>query len=206
MKLNSVSCPSFQKTLVAHAKFTKNIQDGKPQDCKIYVLDSYNDIGYFSKLRNKESWKNPYFLDNLECELPSCLDSRGHMNTYVMEMGDEGECIAYAQSDRDYNTSKIDYLETAPIYQNSPYNPSCTNVKYIGETFLAFFAKQAKQQRKGKIELIAIYRALPFYKEKCGFVSSSPWNNFVLSLPCDRYKHLIKQNKKHIGSKLTIEG
>ena len=208
MKLNSVSCPSFQKTLVAQTKFRKNVGDEKPQDCKIYLLDDYDDISYLANLKFEDKWKNAVFLDIMDYDLSICLDPRSQLNTYVMEMGDEGECIACAQTDRNYNATEITYLETAPAYQNSPYNPRYSNIKYIGETFLAFFAKQAKKKsHTSRLELTSVFRAMPFYKEKCGFVSRSPATCEVkLILNEDKYKPLIKQNKKHTGSRLKLEG
>ncbi len=205
MKLNSISNMSFQKTLVAKTKFKKNTSDKKTKECKIYVLDSSYDVDYIRELKKNKNWKNANFLNMLNYDLRTSVNPFTCIETYVMELGKENECVACAEVHRFNNITEVRLLETAPAYRNEPKTKNKPKVNHIGETFLAFFAKQGqKSEESGRIELTSVPTAVAFYEDKCGFFSGK-YCGVEMYLPQIRYKALIKQNKKHTGGKIKLE-
>ena len=205
MKINLQNNLSFQKTLVAKTKFKNNTKSNKPQSCKIYVLDDIEDMYYISKLAGKTEWKNANFLFSFRKDLASCISPFTRNAVYVMEMGEKNECIALAEVNQESSDLKVVLLETSPKYKKSlkSNKNNKREISYIGETFLAFFAKLAKKNNIDEINLTSVPSAIRFYVDKCGF-SPCEKGDIRVFLPKFKYDELIKQNKKHTGGKINF--
>ncbi len=180
---------SFKKTLIKNC----TIPDKKnhPTPCGIYKLDLPEDRYYFTKLLKDKKWDGNKYLDDIDDSIR--IDGE-YENNYVLE-SENGECLGFicTTDEPKFNAKEVDYLETCPYYAKQ--NPE-RDLKYIGETLLAFVVELAK---KGDFNSVIIpfpaKRAVKFYMDKCGFIQGA---DGVAKIMCKKdYHKLIEQNKKH---------
>ena len=176
---------SFKKTLIGNCNILK---DKKPYQCNMYMLDNSNreDCDFFLKpsKQNYELWNNPakssyFWISMMEGWHPN-------EEIYILE-----------------DQKALFFIETCPKFSYD--KEKNRNVKYIGESMLAFLAGIA-QKRHNPFISVPAYRgdAIDFYTKKCGFVQADFDYDFCLVLTEDNYDKLIKQNELHTGKKINI--
>lgn len=185
---------SFRKKLVAKAAVSAA---NESLSCKIYKLSSEKDKLYFDKMPNLSDWEESDFINAFREELEENPEGK---RIYALEDKDEN-CLGLIELyDNDLSKRKsIAYLETCP--KNSAENKK-RNIKYIGETMLAFATALAKKEKSSVLTVpIALQSAEAFYIDKCGFMPSI---SFGLALFGDMYEKLIDKNAEHTDRKIKL--
>lgn len=204
MKIQAVSNSiSFQKKLAATAGIVRN---GKIEPCKIYSLSKTDDRDYFHKLEEGSDWKESYFIDFFHRRINEKHDKG---TIFVME-DSENKCLGaidLVSKKRLYTNVRL--LETCPEYAYQTKNNSQRDVKYVGETLLAFATKIARNNLCKKVQVpIATINSVKFYLYNCGFKKDSlnPNNEkkkYSYSLSKDKFNAFIANNAIH--TKTIIE-
>ncbi|MBQ3641773.1 hypothetical protein II906_07620, partial [bacterium] len=165
MKISSIQKNiSFGKTLAAKAGFLYN---GIPQKGYIYKLNKKEDKDYFEKLMRNRYWSDNNYLHFVQEEFE---DKKVKNEAYTME-AENGFCLGYAITEKEaIKTKGLEYIETCPKFSSENEQ---RNVKYIGESMIAFLAQRVKRDRQ-KIFLVPapVIDAVDFYTSKCGFKMS----------------------------------
>ena len=185
---------NFQKQLRAECAVLG--ADNKSKSCNIYKLEPEKDQRYFSGLSKTSEWKNSRFMDYAIFHLPRKEENIS--NTYVLE-NKRGECLGFCEitkAEDDY----VEVIETCPKYRSEGDRNKESEYKYIGETLLAFLAKQAKTDSVKKISLTSAEESKEFYR-KAGFQIKA---GQAMRLYDKNFDSLIENNEKHTGSKINL--
>ncbi len=195
MKINAINNSlSFKKKLEAKCCVLK---DSKPYSCKIYSLDAQKDSDYFMDYSRSLQWQKSIYWKDMDEELKYFTD---HEKFYVME-DKNNDCLGFIKvlAERKKLPKSVIFFETNPQYASSNSN---RNIKYIGETLLAFVTKLAQKDESFMVNIsIPTSDSIPFYRDKCGFNSSQGTGLVLVS---DNYKKLIEQNELHTGKKIRL--
>ena len=190
MKINSLKFNTFfQKKFVSKANI---LRDNQPYQCDIFQLEKKIDIDYFDKIHDDRNWKFSHYVDDAET-----VTNAGAPNekTYVIEDKNQ-KCLGFVciTDYKETNTKEVDYLEVCPIYSNS--NRKRT-LKYIGETLLAFLAKQAKFQNHDELRVPYVMRNARGFYSKCGFREDNKIFDSAMWIKNDEYDKFISLNNQH---------
>ena len=196
MKIANISNSlSFKKKLEAKCHVLKN---NYPYKCSIYSLNQREDADYFLDYNRSIQWKNSIYWRNMDEELREFYD---HEKFYVMEDKDDN-CLGFikVRSASKSLPRAVIFFETNPQYANDNKN---RNIKYVGETLLAFVTKLAKKEKSPVVNIcVPTSSSIPFYKDKCGFEIQE---GMGLILPTENYKNFIAQNEDHTGKKIWLK-
>lgn len=193
MKIYSLDNAQFKKRLKAKCKVLNN--NNEQEQCRIYRLEPGTDDSYFKNLRKKPEWESAAFLDYAIFQLPRKEVFRS--DAFVIE-NEKEECIGFCElsvADNGY----IEVIETCPKYRNKEENKE-SRYKYIGETMLAFLAKQAKETSIENILLTSKESTIDYYK-KLGFKKIG---TRTMRLYKSNYDSLIENNEKNTESKIDF--
>lgn len=216
---------SFQKKLMANANV---IKDNKPCPVAIYKLDKKEDKNYLKNLsKNDKNWQYPFYLDRIQKEFEHSfrfrLKNGSKLEFYTLEDKNQN-CLGLVEVDNGKKGKQnIAYLEKFPAdYQKHRY-------KYIGETLLAFLAKQQKSAKEPRKIVVdnAMIEAQEFYlKSKFKYMyDGCTYNQMYLpTVDCDesagyngssadkmflpKYNDdlLLESNKYHTKSEIELVG
>lgn len=196
MKITNISNSlSFKKKLEATCHVLK---DNHPYKCGIYSLNQREDADYFVDYNRSTQWKNSTYWINMDEELREFYD---HEKFYVMEDKDDN-CLGFikVRSVSKKLPRTVIFFETNPQYANGNKN---RNIKYVGETLLAFVTKLAKKEKSPVVNIsVPTGSSIPFYKDKCGFAIQK---GLGLILSTEDYKKFIEQNEAHTGKKIWLK-
>jgi len=193
MKVQNFNPVNFQKRLVATCKIGSA---DNSCDAKIYLLDKKDDYYELKEAKNSENWEGNYYLNNIQENF--CLDFK-KINHHIME-NPNGDIICVTKSAKKGKKTSLEYIETAP--KLSCYN-HIRALKYIGETMLAFLAKDAKESRKILVVPTVAERpkTLNFYYNQCGFDKNGLTNAIM---PREKVDRFLKNNEKHTGGPINL--
>ena len=198
MKISFLNAPiSFQKSLVAKAAVLK---DGQTKDCGIYLLDNFEDKDYFKGLIEKKEWDGASFLWKMNTNI-ICSDDTDKF--FVLE-DEENKCLGYMQvyERDDFSYKKVSFIETCPTCKNDTKK---SNIKYVGETMLAFIAKLSEHFDSGTLIVDRpMPRARGFYENKCGFAYRDYGSVDFEALYPTEFNKFIKQNEEHTKSSIEL--
>ncbi|MCD7780377.1 MAG: hypothetical protein LUH05_06875 [Candidatus Gastranaerophilales bacterium] len=181
------------------AKCSVKKLDGRNNECLIFKIAPEKDKDYFSSLKNHEDWQDSEFLEFIQEDMDN-YDYKKGMNLYSME-NTEGDCVGIMETSQEGDdTIDIEVLETSPKHRNEQQDGKS---KYVGETFLSFIAKLAKNLNKNEIRLDSTDSARDFYLKKCHFDESN-YNYDTLILSDDKFDKLIQQNESHTGKSIEL--
>ena len=193
--------PSFCKQLKAKANIINN---GKPEQCFIYELNTTEDIDYFKELRKMPEWSKTGFADVFNTTLKNKYSCE---HLFSMETG-SGECLGILELDDDTvngEFQKVEYLET---FEPCSYRNLDRDRKYIGQTLMAFAAKSLDEEinKEGLCIPVAVYSSVPFYVDKCYFTPSEDEELEWLFLSKKDFGKLITKNEENTHGKLELIG
>lgn len=193
---NNLSTLPFLKILKASGAIKDK---DKITPVSIYQLDDNEDLIEIRNLKTKPNWQGNYYLDDVAIFGKNYLN-RG-FDIHTIE-NDTGDILCYSLIDETQNHVDVILLETAP--KLSRYN-SNRDVKYIGETMVAFLATFAKSKNKDLIVRGVADRrkTQDFYFSLCKF-SRMGDENAVLKKRT--VKKLVENNEKHTGKKVELIG
>lgn len=197
---NLTSQISFKKTLVANCSVIKKENDSFP--CRIFCLDSTNDVDYFETVKNSQDWQKARYLCYLKEDLKTVEEDFDY-DIFTLETHD-GDCLGYSEIvKKDNNVNEVLFLETVPT--QTFLNAQKAQFKYIGETLLSFMVKKSKKEKVKRIELHPSILSASFYKDKCFFIPPEkevdPYH-----LSKNRFSKLINQNELHTHSSIELIG
>ncbi len=187
---------AFQKRLAARANVLS--KDGNAKQVSIYELDEGNDVKYLENALFDEKWKNNYYLEGATVFFD---DDYKNVKYYTME-DDANNLLCYSILDeKNRSRNKLSCIETMP--SQSSYREGKRGLKYIGETMLAFLAKETKRQGKDLyISSIAKRpKTVHFYFNQCRF---NPCEKRNAKLGLSDLKAFINQNEKHTKGKIHL--
>ena len=183
---------SFQKKLVAKAMVQK---ESMPEEVKIYQLDEQKDIMDLKKASEDRNWYGSFYLDEI-CEEGSYFIE--NYDVFTMETKDKKViCYSVVDNNRKKET-RLNFIETAP--KLSCYNKGNRTFKYIGETMMAFIAKQGSKKDFVVGTVADREKTKNFYFRNCKF---SPHKTKGAILEQQKLDKFIKANEAHTGK--TIE-
>lgn len=187
---------NFQKQLVAKANIVS--KGGKPKEVSIYHLDEKKDIKELEHAYNDASWKGNYYLASV---LAYFEDDYNKVKYYTME-DDEQNILCYSiLNETNRKRNRLDCIETIPV--QSSYTEGKRDFKYIGETMLAFLAKETRLQGKD-FHILSIakrQKTQNFYFNQCRF---QPYGSDDALVDFPDLKAFIVQNERHTGGKIRL--
>ena len=195
--------PSFQKQLVA---ITDVIRNNESCPVSIYKLDKKEDEFYFQKLESTPEWYLSTYLRFIDkdFERSSFMNFFKSMFLEYYSIEDTyGNCLGIVEvDDNKRKTQNIEYLETFPA------NRWYRKFQYVGETMLAFLAKQ-QQMKKNPKQIIVdtpMLDAQPFYLKSYLKYDDDTNHTLGMHLPKENVDLLLKQNEEHTGSEIKFVG
>lgn len=196
MRINNNCDVAFLKTLKAKGGIK---YQNKILPVFIYQLDDNEDLIEIRGLRAQTNWQGSYYLDDVAIFGKNYLN-RG-FNIHTIE-NDTGNILCYSLIDEAPKQVDVILLETAP--KLSRYN-SNRDVKYIGETMVAFLATLAKSKNKDLVvKGVADRRKTQdFYFSLCKFSRLGDENAILKKRTV---KKLVESNEKHTGKKVELIG
>lgn len=211
MKINSVQIsPSFQKKLVAKANVLKEKQ---PCPVSIYELTKKEDKDYFENLTFDAKWGLSEFADDIAWDFKRSKYLGKRLDFYSMEDKD-GNCLGIVEVDNSKrHKQNIKYIESLP--ENSKkreisyaLEKEKLQYSYIGETMLAFLAKQQKSKIRQKEIVVKspLAQARNFYLKSYFCFDDKEMFLGSMHLPRENEISLIEDNEKHTQSKIEIIG
>lgn len=211
MKINSVQIsPSFQKKLVAKANVLKEKQ---PCPVSIYELTKKEDKDYFENLTFDAKWGLSEFADDIAWDFKRSKYLGKKLDFYSMEDKD-GNCLGIVEVDNSKrHKQNIKYIESIP--ENSKkreisyaLEKEKLQYSYIGETMLAFLAKQQKSKIRQKEIVVKspLAQARNFYLKSYFCFDDKEMFLGSMHLPRENEISLIEDNEKHTQSKIEIIG
>lgn len=213
MKINSVQfSPSFQKKLVAKANVIKEKQ---PCPVSIYELTKKEDKDYFESLTVDGKWGLSEFADDIAYDFKYSRylkNFRGkEFNFYSMEDKD-GNCLGILEVDNSKKYKQnIKYIEAVP--ENSKKREKAIflekeklKYKYIGETMLAFLAKQQESKLIPKQIVVQspLAQARNFYLNSYFCFDDKEMFLGSMHLPFENQVSLIEDNEKHTQAQIEL--
>lgn len=187
LKSNNIN---FQKTL--SAKCSLKAKD-KGVRCSIYNLCDSDDRWYFKKLMHNESWKNAHYLEAIDCDIN---DEALREDIFVLE-DEENNCLGFSEFKKYKNKIWLIFMESRP---QDAFSSCLRNIKYIGETMLAFVVSCAKKEGFDMVVVPMYTSDSKGFYEKCQFKIDSEKEE-GLAIKKDSYDKLLSQNQVHINSK-----
>ncbi len=200
IKTNNLNSQSFCKKLVATCNVKTRNDNSK--ECNIYQLDKKKDTRYFLNLGESRNWDENKFLGiSNQLMLSPLLSS--HIIPYVME-DEKGDCLGYISVLKDEDKGEkasIQYLETCPKHSS---NNKERQIKYIGESLLAFVVSLAKNEDVARV-CVPTYSssAKPFYYWKCCFREDKDKKDGLV-LDRRNYDKFLDRHNKKVGSEITF--
>lgn len=193
MKITNFKALSFQKQLVARCS-VGNFENNLP--VKIFHLDQQEDLQELKRAKCQPSWKDNHYLNTLISYFNNDYQKAKY---YVME-NQNGDVICTSKIVPRGKKDDLEFIETAPTFSTSNH---IRKVKYIGETMLAFLAKDAKEGKKIiEVPLVApTPKTKNFYFNQCGFEKHGRAGAILTKEKIDMF---LKKNEKHTGAKIII--
>lgn len=188
---------SFKKQFEANCSVLNKSR--MPEPCFIFKLEPSCDEDYFCSIPNAQDWLDADYLDFLKYEIDRLhlLDDEEN-ELYVME-NKFGDCLAFCKISEAVESYTIEVLETAPAYTNKQFDKKVSPLKYIGETFVSFFAALAKNNNKKYIDVVPTSQTRSYYTDQCLFEMNGP------TLNSSSFSKLIKKNEKHTNDKILLK-
>ncbi len=197
MKILSVS---FGKKLVAKCSVKTATEKEKP--CEIYELSKKDDIDYFCKLKNSPEWEDSEYLELTNQMMLSPLLSNG-LRTFSLETKDN-VCIGFVTTiDYDFepNKTNVEFLETCPMYSSKNKE---REIKYIGQTLMAFVVALAQKNKKDKVCVPTVApKSKKFYGKACGFRQDYKDNDGLI-LNKQSYEKFLKKHQTNTGKEIEF--
>ena len=202
MKINSINnFISFKKQLVATGAYLSN---GESKPCFFYQLKGEEDKLYLEKVLRTDEWQNVELVDSLTDNMVNFSNDE----FYSIE-DSKGNCLGateiYDETIEGMDTKSIHIIETCPKFSTKNEQ---RNVKYIGESILAFIAKLCKNENKEMIYIPnADTSAKPFYKDKCFFEEKTvadEYGELPVFLMDEAFDDLITQNENHTQEQIEF--
>lgn len=197
-----ISPVAFGKHLMANCQIQTNT--GKAKPCKIYELTKEEDIDYFCQLKKSPQWVNSEYLEMTNQMMLSPLLSNG-LRTFGLETEEEG-CIGFVTTvDYDFepNKTNIEFLETSPKYIAKNKK---RELKYIGETLMAFVIGLAQKNEKDKVCVRTVApKSRKFYGKACSFREDYKGKDGLV-LNKQSYNKFLDKHKEKTGSEITFIG
>lgn len=189
----------FGKSLVASCNVKR--KSGELEECDIYELDKKEDFDYFLKLKNNPDWANGRYVTITNNLFLSSYSSK-RANMYALE-DKLGSCLGYVRTisvDDCEKNEQIEFLETCPTLSS---NNKKRQVKYVGQSLVAFVVGLAKRENKQSVYVpIVAQSARKFYQNKCYFKNDTLIRNGVV-LENSNYDKLLKKHRKNTHSAIT---
>lgn len=203
MKVNfAQNFMSFGKTLVATGGY---IREGKSEPCSFYQVKGDEDSKYLKKLYCTDEWCNSEYLEPFIMNLDN---EEWEGDEFFAVEDKDGNCIGltelYDLSHYDKNGRGVYLLETIPMHSSKNED---RNIKYIGETILAFITKLTQKDKGDIVDIpMACDCAVPFYVDKCFFSKGTKEEvEFTnVSLKEKHFDDLIKQNEAHTQTEIKF--
>ena len=202
MKINSINnFISFKKQLVATGAYLSN---GESRPCFFYQLKGEEDKLYLENVLRTDEWQNVELVDSLTDNMVNFSNDE----FYSIE-DSKGNCLGateiYDETIEGMDTKSIHIIETCPKFSTKNEQ---RNVKYIGESILAFIAKLCKNENKEMIYIPnADTSAKPFYKDKCFFEEKTvadEYGELPVFLMDEAFDDLITQNENHTQEQIEF--
>ena len=186
---------NFQKRLVASATIQRN---NKPQEVKIFHLNEPNDNEILERALNTKEWMGTYYLPDLNITFLNDFEQNKY---YVMEDKKGKLLCASVVNERGKKKNKLEYIETAP--RLSKYNKGERSAKFIGETMLAFIAKNGKKDKKELVIPNVAQRSetKKFYFDQC---RCNPAGQRGAKMPFGVIDFFVKRNESHTKGVIEI--
>lgn len=191
---------SFGKKLIAKCSVkTANAQE-KP--CEIYELSKKDDIDYFCRLKENKQWQNSEYTEITNQMMLSPLLNKG-LKIFSLESKNEG-CIGYiCTQDFDFipNKTYVEFLETCPMYSSKNKK---REIKYIGQTLMAFVVALAQKNKKDKVCVPTIApKSKRFYGKACGFRQDYKDNDGLI-INRQNYNKFLRKHEEKTGKEITF--
>lgn len=190
----------FGKSLVASCNVKR--KTGELEECDIYELDKKEDFDYFLKLKNNPDWANGKYVTITNNLFLSPYSSK-RANMYAIE-DKFGSCLGYVRTisvDDCEKNEQIEFLETCPTLSS---NNKKRQVKYVGQSLVAFVVGMAKRENKQSVYVpIVAQSARKFYQKKCYFKNDTAFKNCGVVLENSNYDKLLKKHRKNTHSAIT---
>ncbi len=194
---------SFQKQLVAKATVLKN---NEQCPVSVYKLDKKEDKDYFENLSQDKKWQGSKLLKYVVEQFPKQTRlkfTHGYKLKFYTLEDKEKNCLGYMQvNDARLNVQNLQYIESQPA------NKKTKEYKYLGETMLAFLAKQQQAKKWAKQLYIPtpLFDAREFYYKE-GFESAcDSLHPLKMFLPLGEEENLIARNEVHTQSEIELVG
>lgn len=191
---------SFGKKLKATCQVKTDSGEAKP--CQIYELNKKDDIDYFCKLKKSKEWSNGEYLEITNQMMLSPLTNRG-LRTYSLETKEDG-CIGYISThDFDFIKDKtyVEFLETCPQYTSENKR---REIKYIGQTLLAFVVGLADKEDKTRVCISSTApKSRKFYTKGCGFRQDYNGKDGLI-LNSQSYEKFLNRHKENTGKEIEF--
>lgn len=184
---------AFQKKLVAKATIQK---DYDSEEVKIYHLDEEKDINDLKRASNQENWYGSFYIDEICDEGVYFINN---YTVYTMETKDKNViCYSVVDNNRKKET-RLNFIETAP--KLSCYNKTKRGFKYVGETMMAFIAKQGKKKDFVVGTVADREKTKGFYFKNCKF---TPYKTNGAILEQAKLDKFVKNNASHTGKEVEL--
>jgi len=180
---------SFQKKLKARCHI---VQDGFNVPCRIYELEKGKDENYFEKLIFHRDWQNSRYIMKAD----DAINDDNNKDVFVLE-NENKKCLGFCVTN-DYKDGKnLEYIETIP--KQKAKNKK-RNMRYIGETLIAFLASTYKD--KDFYIKSVLQDAMPFY-ESCNFKYSDD-EDYDYKIDENEKRGVIRINEAHTSEPLEL--
>ena len=205
---------SFQKRLVAKANVLK---DKQPCPVSIYKLTKKEDKDYFENLSFDREWGLSNFVEDIAYDFKRSKYLkifRGKELEFYSVEDKNGTCLGIVEVD-DSKKYKQNILYIESIPENSKKREVSHSLekeklqyRYIGETMLAFLAKQQQNKIKPKQIVVKspLVQARNFYLKSYFCFDDKEMFLGSMHLPFENEDCLIEDNEKHTQSKIEIIG